>query len=43
MMEPLEQRVEGLEEFARVRSFLGSHDASHFAAFLAAWNAPHGG
>ena len=31
------------EEFERVRSFLGSHDAAHFAAFLAAWDAPHGG
>jgi predicted PolB exonuclease-like 3'-5' exonuclease len=31
------------EEFQRVRSFLGGHDAEHFAAFLAAWDAPHGG
>ena len=27
------------EEFERVRSFLASHEAAHFANFLAAWNA----
>ena len=31
------------DEFERVRHFLASHEAPHFASFLAAWNAARGG